>query len=146
MKKHSFEPYRRMTGAWPDSMSFRFSERLRNAWEMSLHSEELSDKAEISLDPERRSVTWAERFDRRGTEPFELFRSEFGQNSFKIQEFSLENSKCSEIFNINFSKIIIIGEIPTNFIKIWAKSNENNSKILFSNEFLQIFTKKCEKF
>ena len=31
-----------------------------------------------------------ERFDRRGTEPFELFRSEFGQNSFKIQEFSLE--------------------------------------------------------
>ena len=29
---------------------------------------------------------WVERFDRRGTEPFELFRSEFGQNSFKIQE------------------------------------------------------------
>ena len=57
MKKHSFEPYSRMTGAWPDSISFRFSERLRNAWEMSLHSEELSDNAEISLDPERRSVT-----------------------------------------------------------------------------------------
>ena len=37
-----------------------------------------------------------ERLDRRGTEPFELFRSEFGQNSFKIQEFSLENSKISE--------------------------------------------------
>ena len=32
-----------------------------------------------------------ERFDRRGTEPNELFRSEFGQNSCKIQEFSLEN-------------------------------------------------------
>ena len=29
-----------------------------------------------------------ERFDRRRTEPFELFRSEFGQHSFKIQEFS----------------------------------------------------------
>ena len=27
---------------------------------------------------------WVERFDRRVTEPFELFRSEFGQNSFKI--------------------------------------------------------------
>ena len=33
---------------------------------------------------------WVERFDRRGTEPFELFRSEVGQNSFKIQEFSLK--------------------------------------------------------
>ena len=32
-----------------------------------------------------------ERFGRRGTEPNELFRSEFGQNSFKIQEFSVEN-------------------------------------------------------
>ena len=28
------------------------------------------------------SATWVERFDRRGTEPFELFRSEFGQNSW----------------------------------------------------------------
>ncbi len=39
-------------------------------------------------------LRWVERFDRRGTEPFELFRSEFGQNSFKklIQEFSLQNS------------------------------------------------------
>ena len=39
---------------------------------------------------------WVERFDRRGIEPFEPFRSEFGQNSFKIQEFSLENSKIPE--------------------------------------------------
>ena len=31
-----------------------------------------------------------QRFDRRGTEPNELFRSEFRQNSSKIQEFSLE--------------------------------------------------------
>ena len=46
---------------------------------------------------------WVERFDRRGIEPFELFRSEFGdfgQNSFKIQEFSLENSNNSENLNI----------------------------------------------
>ena len=33
---------------------------------------------------------WIERFGRRGTEPNELFRTELGQNSFKIQEFSLE--------------------------------------------------------
>ncbi len=42
---------------------------------------------------------WVGRFDRRGIEPFELFRSEFGQNSFKIG-ISLENSKISENFNI----------------------------------------------
>ena len=36
------------------------------------------------------ALTSVERFDRRGTEPNELFRSEFGENSFKIQEFSLE--------------------------------------------------------
>ena len=41
-----------------------------------------------------------EGFDRRGTEPFELFRPEFAQHSVKIQEFSLENSKISGIFNI----------------------------------------------
>ena len=39
----------------------------------------------------RRVRPRVERFDRRGTEPFELFRSEFGQNPFKVQEFSLEN-------------------------------------------------------
>ena len=39
-----------------------------------------------------------ERFDRRGTEPFELFRSEFGQNSGAS---ALKNSKNSGImFNI----------------------------------------------
>ena len=34
---------------------------------------------------------WVERFDRRGTEPFELFTSEFDQNSVKIQYILLEN-------------------------------------------------------
>ena len=34
-----------------------------------------------------------ERFDRRGTEPFELFSSKFGQNSVKIQYILIENSK-----------------------------------------------------
>ena len=33
-------------------------------------------------------LAWVERFDRRGTEPFELFRSEFGQNSVKIMDFA----------------------------------------------------------
>ena len=52
--------------------------------------------------PAEAGAAWVERFDRRGIEPFELFTSEFGQNSFKIQEFSLENSKISEkIFNFN---------------------------------------------
>ena len=37
--------------------------------------------------------SWVERFGRRETEPNDLFRSEFGQNSFKIQAFSLEKSK-----------------------------------------------------
>ena len=41
-----------------------------------------------------------ERFDRRGIEPFELFRSEFGRNSVKTQELFLENSTISEIFDI----------------------------------------------
>ena len=46
------------------------------------------------LDPRGKALV--ERFGQRGTEPNELFRSEFGQNSCKIQEFSLENSKNSE--------------------------------------------------
>ena len=32
-------------------------------------------------------IPWVERFDRRGTEPFELFRSEFGQNSWNRSKF-----------------------------------------------------------
>ena len=41
-----------------------------------------------------------ERFDRRGTEPFEPFEPfEFFQNR-NFPEFSLENSKISENFNI----------------------------------------------
>ena len=38
--------------------------------------DELDDGAALAAAP------LAERFDRRGTEPFELFRSEFGQNSW----------------------------------------------------------------
>ena len=47
-------------------------------------------------------VTWVERFDRRGTEPFELFRSEFGQKSFKIQEIALKIPKFQKN-SFNFS-------------------------------------------
>ena len=57
--------------------------------------------AEINaIDLQHFAVTLVERFGRRGTEPNELFRSEFGHNSFKIQELSLENLKKSENFNI----------------------------------------------
>ena len=52
-----------------------------------------------------------ERFDRRGTEPFEPF------------EFFLENSKISENFNI----FQIIGEIPT---KVHQNLSKNQSKEL----------------
>ena len=36
---------------------------------------------------------WVERFDRRGSEPFELFTSEFGRNSVKIQYILLLSRK-----------------------------------------------------
>ena len=42
----------------------------------------------------------AERFDRRGTEPFELFRSEFGQNYIGIQEFFSRIYQKSKKFRI----------------------------------------------
>ena len=67
----------------------------------------------------RRVIAQVERFDRRGTEPFELFRPEFAQHSVKIQEFSLENSKISGNFNI-FKNI---GETPTNFYQTLSLSN-----------------------
>ena len=51
---------------------------------------------------ERSVRTLVGRFDRRGTEPFELFRSEFGQNSCKIQKCSPENSKNSGNFKCIF--------------------------------------------
>ena len=77
-----------------------------------------------------------ERFGRRGTEPNELFRSEFGQNSwnrkkttknyfievasdqnsFKIQEFSLENSKIQKNLISTFSKKL--AKSRENFITI----------------------------
>ena len=46
--------------------------------------------------------TLVERFDRRGTEPFELFRSEFGQNTCKIKEFYF-SQKIQKIKSGNFN-------------------------------------------
>ena len=63
-----------------------------------------------------RVPVWVGRFDRRGIEPVVLFTSEFGQNSFKIQCILLGNSKTSEIFNINFSKVS--AKFRENFNKI----------------------------
>ena len=70
-----------------------------------------------------------ERFDRRPIEPFELFTSEFGQNSVRIQENS------SQIFRqfLKFEKFStfskVFSEIPRNFrqnrCKIRLKSVEN---------------------
>ena len=70
-----------------------------------------------------------ERFDRRPIEPFELFTSEFGQNSVRIQENS------SRIFRkfLKFEKFStfskVFSEIPRNFrqnrCKIRWKSVEN---------------------
>ena len=48
-------------------------------------------------------ITWVERFDRRGTEPFELFRSEFGQRCVRIQGIFArihQKFKKSGMFNI----------------------------------------------
>ena len=55
-----------------------------------------------------------ERFDRRGIEPFELFTTEFGQNSFKIQYIFLENSKCQ--YFSTFS--MVFANLRQNFIKL----------------------------
>ena len=52
------------------------------------HTEVLSEAGvfdaatNLWYDPALNVFVWVERFDRRGTEPFELFRSEFGQNSW----------------------------------------------------------------
>ena len=55
-------------------------------------------QTEEERERERLARSWVERFGRRGTEQNELFRSEFGQNSCKIQEFPLESSKISKNF------------------------------------------------
>ena len=67
------------------------------AWSSSLPSVacfQLSEEEWARASSDFRGCSWVERFDRRGTEPFELFRSEFGQNSFKNlnSEFLLENN------------------------------------------------------
>ena len=94
-----------------------------------------------------------ERFDRRGIEPFELFTSEFGQNSFKIQEFSLEkfNIKISEIsfkffrseFGQNYwnpektRKTRILSELGK-FQKIWKISTFSKISAKFRQNFIKI--------
>ena len=49
------------------------------AWQQGLDPPAILGEVDAALD-------CVERFGRRGTEPNELFRSEFGHNSFKIQE------------------------------------------------------------
>ena len=86
------------------------------------------------------SPTSVERFGRRGTEPNELLRSEFGQNSFKIQEFSSENLRKS----MNFNSFYHFLEYWRNSDKISSKSEQKSPKTL-KKRFLQNFAEKCEK-
>ena len=63
-----------------------------------------------------------ERFGWRGIEPFELFRSEFGQNSLRIEEILLEfirKPKISGIIMFNiFYKYLALAKFRENFFKI----------------------------
>ena len=79
--------------------------------------------------PRRCHPTWVERFDRRGIEPFELFTSEFGQNSVKIQYILLENLKNSGlIFFQHFRKYL------RNSDKISSNSEQNSMNFFLTNE------------
>ena len=79
---------------------------------------------------------WVERFDRRGTEPwFELFRSGFGKNSFKIQFFfrlRTQNSglpnKNSGIFARTFQQFRKISTSSKTSAKIWRNFIEFRAK------------------
>ena len=66
---------------------------------LTAHREPRADAARVAA-AFSAAATYGERFERRGIEPFELFRSEFGQNSCKFQERSPENQKNSGNFNI----------------------------------------------
>ena len=78
-----------------------------------------------------------EGFDRRGTEPFELFRSEFGQNlgtsAKEIKQFrNVQNFlKCrlEDLFEKN------VGEIP---IKLHQNLSKNHRKEIKNHEFFKI--------
>ena len=70
---------------------------------------------------------------RRGTEPFELFTSEFGQNSVKIQCILQENSKNSRVTVFNIFENIC--EIPTKFHQ---NLSNNQWKEFKNNEFCKI--------
>ena len=71
---------------------------------LSEASKEAAEKAATAvLDAGGTAVeAWVERFDRRGIEPFELFTSEFGQNSFKNSGIFARKFKISEMFNMIF--------------------------------------------
>ena len=68
-----------------------------------------------------------ERFDRRGIEPFELFTSEFGQNSVKIQYIPRKFKNFRDFEFSTFSNIF--AKFLQNFIKLSENFNEKFSKI-----------------
>ena len=62
---------------------------------------DLEDSVPVS---EKEVASLVERFDRRGTEPFELSRSEFGQNSVRIKEIFGRKSEVRVYFARIYSK------------------------------------------
>ena len=88
--------------------------------------------------------TYVERFDRRGTEPFELFKSEFGQNSVKIHCFLLEKNKKiqkNRIFQ-HFRKYLRTSDTI-------SSNSEQHSMIVFEKclmgKFCRKIAEQCEK-
>ena len=103
-----------------------FAEYLRKCWE-SLKFQKFSQKFWwIFLDSDRiLTEFWCEKsewFDRSPIEPFELFTSEFGQNSVRIQENS------SKIFR-KFLKIEKLSTFSKVFSKIPRNFRQNRCKI-----------------
>ena len=79
-------------------------------------ADDVGDTHDALLTPAAPPVSLrVERFDRRPIEPFELFTSEFGQNSVRIQE---NSSKIFRKF-LKFEKFStfskVFSEIPRNF-------------------------------
>ena len=71
------------------------------------------------------SLTLVERFDRRGIEPFELFRPEFGQIFLRIEEILLE---LMRIFKSKISGMTIVKTFLQMFREILRHFRQNLSK------------------
>ena len=98
-----------------------------------------SDRSSVKILSKFFALSWV-RFDRRGIEPFELFRSEFGQRRVRSQRFLLEfirNKKSGK-----FKHYINI------FYNSWRNSDKNSSKAEQNSMKFQMtnFCKFAEKY